>query len=74
MPSQGGGWDERRNTSRVFAVPPTAVPEALAALRAFRRNEPAHAAWITDGAPRLTDADHLERFGEPYRTARARRR
>ena len=67
-------FDERRNTSRVFRVPPNALPEALTALERFRRASPAHAAWIAEGAPALTDDEHVRRFGEPYRATRARRR
>lgn len=66
-------WDDRRNTSRVQKVPPHALPEALDALARFRRAHPAHAAWIAEGAPTLTDDEHVRRFGEPYKTTRARR-
>lgn len=66
-------WDDRRNTSRVQKVPPTALPDALAALERFRREQPALAAWIGEGAPTLTDEEHVRRFGEPYRATRARR-
>lgn len=37
----GAVFDERRNTSRVFPVPPDALPNALRALAAFRRSNPA---------------------------------
>ena len=63
----GGGFDERRNTSRVWPVPPNALPDALRSLTALRRTDPALVQWIEDGHPNLTEADHLERFGEPYR-------
>lgn len=59
-------WDDHRNTSRVFDVPPEAVDEAAAALARFRRDDPALVAWIEAGAPRLTDAEHRARFGAPY--------
>lgn len=66
-------WDERRNTSRTGTVPPHAVAEALDALRWFRHAHPEHAAWIADGAPTLTDEDHVRRFGESYQSTRRRR-
>lgn len=72
IPGQSYQWDERRNTSRVFPVPPDAFPNALRALAQFRRTDPARAQWIEDGAPTLTDAEHVERFGEPYKGHRAR--
>ena len=68
-----GYFDERRNSSRVFPVLPDALPNALRALAAFRRDAPAHAAWIEEGHPTLTDADHLARFGEPYVSRRRAR-
>ena len=68
-----GRWDERRNTSQVFPVPPDALPNALRALAALRRDQPALVQWIEDGHPTLTEAEHLERFGEPYRCVRSRR-
>lgn len=71
------GFDERRNTSRVFAVPPGAVEEADRALRAWARANPRHAAWVAAGAPPINSQDdHIRRFGEPYDPAsrRARRK
>jgi hypothetical protein len=65
-------WDERRNTSQVFQPQPNAVPDALRALAALRRDDPALVAWIEDGAPTLTEDEHIARFGEPY--ARKQRR
>jgi hypothetical protein len=66
----GGGFDERRNTSRVWPVSPNALPEALSALAALRRNDPALVCWIEDGHPRLTESEHRERFGCDYRRTR----
>lgn len=66
-------WDEHRNTSRVWPVSPDALPAALRALEQLRVDEPALCAWIEEGAPTLTDAEHVERFGEPF-TARAGKR
>jgi len=63
----GGGFDERRNTSRVWPVPPNALPEALRSLRALRLSDPALVQWIEEGHPTLTEAEHLERFGAPYK-------
>jgi len=57
-----GAFDERRNTSRVFAVPPDALPNALRILEAGRgqpwyawivkraRGEHDHAAARADGS------------------------
>lgn len=70
IPRQDVPWDVRRNSSQVFQVPPDALPKALAALEAFRRNDPKLAAWVAEGAPRLSEAQHQERFGEPYRRHR----
>ncbi len=64
-------WDQRRNSSLVIPPPPNALPDALAALRRFRETNPALHRWITDGHPLLTDAEHVERFGEPYRPLRS---
>ena len=72
IPRQSVGWDEHRNTSRVFLVPPDALPTALRAMQALRRDQPALVKWIEDGHPTLTDAEHLARFGEPYRGVKAR--
>lgn len=69
----GPTWDPRRNTSRVWPVPPHAIKDALRALASLRREQPALVAWLESGAPTLTHAEHLERFGEPYRGVRARR-
>jgi hypothetical protein len=35
-------------------------------LRQWARENSAHAQWIAEGAPRLTDLEHLERFGVKY--------
>lgn len=66
IPRQSAIFDEHRNTSRVFPVPPEALPNARRALAAFHRDDPALASWVSEGAPRLTEAEHLYRFGEPY--------
>lgn len=70
----GAQFDERRNTSRVFAPSPDALPNALAACAAFRRSYPEHARWISEGAPGLTDAEHVRRFGERHPSGRGRTR
>lgn len=67
-------WDERRNSSRVIPPAPDALPNALRALAAFERDYPALHSWISEGAPTLSDAEHLTRFGEPYRATRQRAR
>lgn len=64
-------FDEHRNTSRVFDVPPEAVDEARDALERFARANPRHVAWLAAGAPSIrSEADHLRWFGEPYATGR----
>jgi len=68
IPKQTSRWDEHRNTSQVFPVPPDALPVALNALAGFRRSWPREYAWVAEGAPNLTEAEHLARFGEPYRS------
>lgn len=72
IPKQTPHFDERRNTSRTFAVPPNALPDALRALAGLRARDPELVRWIEDGHPNLTDAEHVERFGEPYNGKRAR--
>jgi hypothetical protein len=64
--SAASRWNERRNSSQVFKPAPNAVPDALRALAAFRRDDPALAAWIEEGAPNLPESEHVERFGAPY--------
>jgi hypothetical protein len=39
----------------------------MRALAELRETEPELVAWILDGYPTLTETEHLERFGEPYR-------
>jgi hypothetical protein len=73
LPRQSSFFDEHRNSSRVFPVPPNALPDARRALARLHREEPALVAWLEDGHPTLTEAQHLERFGEPYSGARSRR-
>jgi hypothetical protein len=73
VPRQPGGrFDERRNTSRVFPVVPGSSSEAVAALQRWARAEPEHARWIAEGHPSLTDAEHRERFGVPYKRSSSR--
>lgn len=69
----GSGWDDHRNTSRLQLPPPNALPDALRALERLRLEQPALVAWVEDGAPRLTEAEHVERFGEPHAGRRGRR-
>jgi len=73
IPRQSVAWDERRNSSRVFEVPPDALPNAMAALAAFKRSQPALYEWVAEGAPNMTEAQHFERFGEPYNANRSRK-
>jgi hypothetical protein len=67
IPRQSSVFDERRNTSRVWPVPPDALPAALKALSTL---DPSLRRWIEDGHPRLTDDEHRARFGEPYRATK----
>ena len=66
-------WDERRNSSRVFPVPPDALPNALAALARFKASQPDLYAWVAGGAPNLTHGQHMALFNEPYRATRSRK-
>lgn len=61
----GSQWDHRRNTSETRPGEGTAQA-ALAALARFRAQNPEHAAWIEQGYPTLTNAEHVARFGVPY--------
>lgn len=73
IPKQSSVWDDKRNTSRVQPVPADAYPNAMRALIRLRATDPALVKWIEDGYPTLTDAEHVQRFGEPY-THRTRAR
>jgi hypothetical protein len=66
----GVQFDEHRNTSRVWPVPPDARRDAVKALATL---DPALRRWIEDGHPNLTDAEHRARFGEPYNAPRPRK-
>jgi hypothetical protein len=63
----GREFDESRNTSRLLLPPPTALPNALRALRHLRRGAPRLVAWIEDGHPNLNDEEHFGRFGRRYK-------
>jgi hypothetical protein len=67
VPRQTSVWDERRNSSRVHPVPPNVYPDAMRALAHFRRTNPAHVRWIEEGYPNLSEAEHVARFGKPYK-------
>jgi hypothetical protein len=67
----GSRWDSRRNTSAQASVPPGSAAAAIAACRELREREPELVGWIEAGAPTLTEAEHRDRFGEPYRKASA---
>ena len=73
VPRQPGGtFDEHRNTSRVFPVAPGSGGAAVDAMRRWAAANAAHAQWIRDGYPTLTEAQHLAIFGEPYNAKRLR--
>lgn len=67
IPKQSVVWDEKRNTSKVHAVPPGALDEALKACRALATQQPELVQWLRDGHPTLTHEQHHARFGEPYK-------
>lgn len=73
VPRQTSVWDEHRNTSRVFPVTEQDVENARRALARFHAESPALVQWLRDGHPTLTEAEHVARFGEPYRGVKARR-
>lgn len=73
IPKQTPHFDERRNTSRTFAVSPNALPDALRALARLRVTDPDLVRWIEEGHPTLTAAEHFERFGAEHEGKRARR-
>jgi len=73
IPGQRAVYDERRNSSHVFPVPPGAVDEADRALRRWAAENPSRVLGILDGAPTLTHAEHVARFGVPYERTRAKR-
>lgn len=66
LPRQASWWDHSRNSSAVYGPLPNALPDALRALKYFRESQPELAAWIEEGAPRLSAAEHYARFGEDY--------
>jgi hypothetical protein len=72
VPANVAAFDEHRNSSRVWPVPSGAAKEAARASAAWRERDPAAYQWVVDGHPHLTEADHLARFGEPFK-ARPRR-
>jgi len=61
------GFDEHRNTSRVFPPPPGAVADALKSLKAYTKRYPKHARWLLEGHPSLSEDEHWERFGCAYK-------
>jgi hypothetical protein len=73
IPRQSSAWDERRNSSRVFPVPPGAVEDCDRALARWQAENPAHAQWILDGYPTLTDDEHVARFGVKYERSKRKR-
>jgi hypothetical protein len=64
--TSGKNWDTHRNSSATHKPHPGALGEALAALRALRRDDLRLVAWIEDGYPTLTEAEHVAHFGVPY--------
>ena len=66
-------FDERRNSSRVFPVPPHALRDAVRALEQLRRDDVELVSWIEAGAPRLTHDEHRRRFGADWAPSSSRR-
>ena len=66
-------FDEHRNSSRVWPVPPTALPEAEDALSSFKKSQPDLYEWIESGAPLLTHSRHEAIFGETFKGTRTRK-
>ena len=73
LPRQSSHFDEHRNTSRVWPVTEQDGENARRALASFRRSDPALVEWIEAGHPHLTEAEHVARFGEPYKGAARRK-
>jgi hypothetical protein len=67
QPDPHNGFDEHRNTSRVFPPPPGAVTDALKASKAYTKRYPKHARWLADGHPTMNEDEHWERFGTVYK-------
>lgn len=74
IPPQASVWDRRRNTSQVQPVPSDSWRQAVAALERWAAENPGHARWIADGYPSMSEAEHRDRFGEPYRKTPRRRK
>lgn len=74
LPRQHTPFDERRNTSRVFPVTAQDAENARRALASFRASDPALYEWVAAGAPNLTEAEHVARFGQPYHRHTSRSR
>jgi hypothetical protein len=72
LPKQHAAYDEHRNSSRVWPVTPQDGENARRTLAAFKRDYPELHAWIVEGAPTLTEAEHVARFGEPYNGVRSK--
>ncbi len=67
QPDPHAGFDEHRNTSRVFPPPPGAVTDALKASLAYQKRYPEHARWLLGGHPSMTEDEHFDRFGCYYK-------
>ena len=74
LPRQHTPYDEHRNSSQVFPVPPNALPDARRALAAFERDYPELYSWICEGHPGMTEDEHRIRFGEPYQARKRGKR
>jgi hypothetical protein len=63
-----GRYDEHRNTSRVWPVPPDALPNLRRASARFQADYPCMAAWLAAGAPPVrSEREHVELFGVHYK-------
>lgn len=67
-------FDERRNTSRVWPVPPAAIDAARRSQARYERERPAWYRWIVAGCPELTPEQYAAEGGAHAAGARRRAR
>lgn len=62
--------------ARIAIQPPSGSgKEVAAAFKEWARKNPAHAKWITEGAPGITsDEEHRARFGSSYEGSGAKKK
>lgn len=67
-----GQFDEHRNTSRIWPVPPEAIEAAKRSQRRYEREQPAWYRWIIAGCPELTPEQYAAEGGAHAPKARRR--